>query len=116
MQCMDSRAYTAKFKTYDDDNPSFAMAMSSSNADKQKDVIITEIRQLLKQSTWGSIPRPSVLTDNMGRKRAILPGTWAFKLKRLPDGTPYKYKARYCVRGDKQKAGIDYFETYAPVV
>ena len=46
----------------------------------------------------------------------MLPGTWAFKLKRLPDGSPLKYKTRYCVRGDKQIIGVDYFETYAPVV
>jgi hypothetical protein len=27
-----------------------------------------------------------------------------------------KFKGRYCVRGDKQKRGVDYNETYAPVV
>ena len=37
-------------------------------------------------------------------------------MKRLPDGSPLKYKARYCVRGDVQKEGMHYFETYAPVV
>ena len=36
--------------------------------------------------------------------------------RRLSDGTPSKYKARYCVRGDLQSEGVDYFETYAPVV
>jgi hypothetical protein len=46
----------------------------------------------------------------------VLKGTWVFKLKRLPDGTPLKFKARFCARGDLQKEGIDYFETYAPVV
>jgi hypothetical protein len=38
-----------------------------------------------------------------------------FRRKRFPDGKLRKHKARYCVRGDKQVAGIDYFETYAPV-
>jgi hypothetical protein len=46
----------------------------------------------------------------------ILPSTWAFKLKRYPDGHVKKFKARFCARGDRQKEGIDYFETWAPVV
>ena len=46
----------------------------------------------------------------------ILPGTWAFKVKRFPDGHFRKFKVCYCVRGDKQIEGIDYFQTYAPVV
>jgi hypothetical protein len=39
-----------------------------------------------------------------------------FKLNRLTDGTPSKFKARFCVRGDLQKVhkeGVDFFETYA---
>ena len=32
------------------------------------------------------------------------------------DGVPYKFKGRFCVRGDLQKEGVDFFETYAPVV
>ena len=116
IQCSDPRAYAAKFKTHDEDNPSFSMAMSSSAAEKWKEAMVIEIRQLLKQNTWGSIPRSSLPKDKDGKRKVVLPGTWAFKLKRQPDGTPYKYKARYCVRGDLQKAGVDYFETYAPVV
>ena len=46
----------------------------------------------------------------------VLPSTWAFKCKRFPDGSVRKLKARFCPRGDKQIAGKDYFETFAPVV
>jgi hypothetical protein len=42
--------------------------------------------------------------------------TWAFKCKQYPDGLIKKFKARFCVRGDQQLEGIDFFETYAPVV
>jgi hypothetical protein len=34
----------------------------------------------------------------------------------LPDGCVHKCKAQFCVRGDLQQEGIDFFETYAPVV
>jgi hypothetical protein len=46
----------------------------------------------------------------------IIPSTWAFKIKRTPEGEIKKFKARFCVRGDKQIEGVDYFDTYAPVV
>jgi hypothetical protein len=46
----------------------------------------------------------------------VLPSTWAFKIKRYPDGRVKKFKARFYARSDRQKEGIDYFETWAPVV
>ena len=45
----------------------------------------------------------------------FLKSTWAFKLKRYPDGFIKKFKALFCARGDVQMEGIDSFETYAPV-
>ena len=41
---------------------------------------------------------------------------WAFKRKRLPDGTIAKHKARLNAHGGMQRWGVDYSETYAPVV
>jgi desulfoferrodoxin (superoxide reductase-like protein) len=41
---------------------------------------------------------------------------WAFIGKRKPDWTILKYKARLNVHGVKQKHGVNYWETYAPVV
>ena len=40
----------------------------------------------------------------------------AFRIKRFPTGLIQKFKDRFCVRGDKQVEGVDFFDTYAPVV
>jgi hypothetical protein len=46
----------------------------------------------------------------------VIASSWAFKCKRYPDGLIKKFKACFCARGDQQIEGIDFFETYAPVV
>lgn len=44
-----------------------------------------------------------------------LPSKWIFTIKRRLDGTVDKYKARIVAGGHKQRDGIDFQETYAPV-
>ena len=46
----------------------------------------------------------------------VIDSTWEFKCKHYPDGLIRKFKARYFARGNEQWEGIDFFETYAPVV
>jgi hypothetical protein len=116
LNCTDPRAYVAKTRNKDPDTPTYQAAMTGPHADEYRKAMELEIRQLLIQRTWNRISRDDVPTNSNGKKQRILPGTWAFKLKRLPDGTPLKFKARYCVRGDLQTEGVDYFDTYAPVV
>jgi hypothetical protein len=41
---------------------------------------------------------------------------WSFKRKRHPDGSLKKYKARLCCHGGQQQFGLNYWDTYAPVV
>jgi hypothetical protein len=112
----DPRAYAAKHKISDPDMPTYHEALSGEHAADYAVEMKKEIRQLIKQRTWESIPRSKVPLTSSQKRRKILSGTWAFKLKRLPDGSPSRFKARYCVRGDQQTEGVDYFETYAPVV
>lgn len=47
----------------------------------------------------------------------ILPAVWAFRRKRrIATQEVYKWKARLNVHGGKQEFGVNYWETYSPVV
>ena len=48
--------------------------------------------------------------------KKIISGVWALRRKRYPDGLLKQLKARFCARGFEQVEGVDYFETYSPVV
>lgn len=63
---------------------------------------------LLSKDVWEIVSRPL--------NRHVISGTWALRIKRFPDGTMRKLKARFCARGFEQTEGVDYDETYAPVV
>ena len=49
-------------------------------------------------------------------KRHKIMMIWSFRRKRKPDGTLVKYKARLCCHGGQQQWGINFWDTYAPVV
>ena len=70
-----------------------------------------EIQELERHNTWMEVQRSSIPEG-----ANILPSTWAYKVKRYPDGRLRKFKARFVARGDRQVEGVDYFEKYAPVV
>jgi hypothetical protein len=46
----------------------------------------------------------------------LLNAIWSYRRKRRPDGVLLKHKSRICADGSQQQYGIDYWETYAPVV
>jgi len=46
----------------------------------------------------------------------VVTGKWVFNHKFKPDGSLERYKARWVLLGFTQRLGIDYDETFSPVV
>lgn len=67
-----------------------------------------EYDALIKQHTWSLVPLPP--------DKNLVSCKWIFKLKRHADGTIARHKARLVARGFSQEYGVDYDETFSPVV
>ncbi len=103
------KAHSATSKA---DNPSQHEATRSKFADEYWEAMKLEIATLENIDAWFVVDR----YDSNGAPHHVIPSMWAFKCKRYPDGCIKKFKSCFCARGDKQLEGIDFFETYAPVV
>nr|GEW48062.1 zinc finger, CCHC-type [Tanacetum cinerariifolium] len=88
--------------TEEDGTKIFDEEMKSQDVAFWKEATNDEMDSIMGNNTW-------VLADlPLGYK-------WIFKRKLKVDGTIEKFKARLVIQGFKQKSGIDYFNTYAPV-
>ena len=95
----DNECYTFKEMLKQEDKNEFIKAM------------LKEIEDHEDRDHWELFERDKIPSGH----KTIL-AIWSFKRKRFPDGRIYKYKARICAHGGMQQWGVDYWETYAPVV
>jgi histone deacetylase 1/2 len=67
-----------------------------------------EFQALIQNKTWHLVPPRDGLN--------IIDCKWVFKLKHKPDGSIDRYKAHLVAKGFKQQYGVDYADTFSPVV
>jgi hypothetical protein len=67
-----------------------------------------EVHALHTQGTWSLVPLPS--------ERNLVGCKWIFKIKRHSDGSIARYKAWLVAKGFSQEPGLDYGDTFSPVV
>ena len=91
----------------EEDPKTFKEAMASRDVAFWKEAINDEMDSILSNNTWILVDLPS------GSKPIVC--KWMFKRKYNIDGSLQTFKARLVTKGFRQKEGIDYFDTYAPV-
>jgi hypothetical protein len=70
--------------------------------------MLDEYNALMRNKTWTLVP--PIFGHN------IIDYKWVYKVKYKADGTVDWHKARLVAKGFKQHLGIDYDDTFSPVV
>lgn len=87
-------------------------AMKAQDQEQFREAMLLEIQSHTENDHWEVIPKSLV---PVGKR--ILAAVWAFRRKRrIATQQVYKWKARINIHGGQQEFGVNFWETYSPVV
>uniref|UniRef100_A0A2N9GCP6 Uncharacterized protein n=1 Tax=Fagus sylvatica TaxID=28930 RepID=A0A2N9GCP6_FAGSY len=91
----------------EEDPNTYSEAMASRDATFWREAVNDEMNSILSNNTWVLVDLPPS-SNTIGCK-------WVFRRKYRTDGTIQTFKTRLVAKGFRQREGIYYFDTYAPV-
>ena len=89
---------------------SYQEVLQHKEKDEYLKAMAEEFASLTENETWDLVSARDVPKD-----KQLLNGRWVCRVKEVP-GQPSKHKARFVVQGFRQREGLDYGETFSPVV
>ncbi|KAI3693370.1 hypothetical protein L6452_33205 [Arctium lappa] len=105
-------SYTVACDIFGNDDPEPMSVIECQNREdwaKWKEAIQVELNSLNKRKVFGSIVLTPEVVKPIGNR-------WVFVRKRNEKNEIMRYKARLVAQGFSQRPGIDYEETYSPVM
>ncbi|KAG7536467.1 Integrase catalytic core [Arabidopsis suecica] len=92
-----------------DSDPEPQTALQALKDHRWRNAMGSEINAQIGNHTWDLVPPPPPSVTIVGYR-------WIFTKKFNPDGSLNRFKARLVAKGYNQRAGLDYAETFSPVI
>lgn len=100
--------HTLALATLDDTPLTYEQATAGPEKERWRLAIDDELKSHQKNKTWVIVKKKPDMN--------IIGCKWVFKKKKDVHGEVARYKARLVAKGFKQEYGVDYLETFAPVL
>tara|TARA_R110002050_G_scaffold300579_1_gene470596 strand:+ start:1620 stop:4382 length:2763 start_codon:yes stop_codon:yes gene_type:complete len=113
LRTKNSRYFNSEFSTCTvvcgiDTPTSYRQAMLSPQKCQWEKAVQAELDSLHRQATWDVVPRSESMY--------VVQCKWVFRVKTNERGDVERFKARLVARGFTQTEGVDYGDTYSPVL